>query len=116
MDVLGLGSDLVLAESTERVGHHLEVLGQVGRSLQPGEGGHERGIAVGGDEPTSRIELAGVDTPCLLSTEELGVEVVQRVGDERTCDLALVVALGAVVDQGSADFDGGGRMGQVVQQ
>ena len=113
VDVLGDGADLVVGEATEGVLHHLEVVVEVAGAGAL-DRGQERRVAVGGDHVAGAVERAGLDAPRGLAAEELGGHVRQGLGCEGARDRGLLVALGAVVEQGAGGLDRGGRMGQVV--
>ena len=103
MDVLGGGSDLVLAEAAEGLRHELEVVVEVAGCVEAGQRGHVGRVAVGGYEVASVVEGAGCETPLGLSGEQPSVEFSEGVGDETAGEPSFGIAQRTPRDQRIAD-------------
>ena len=111
VDVLGGGSDLVLAEAAEGVRHELEVVVEMAGCVEAGQRGDIGWVAVGGDEVASAVEGAGRETPLGLSGEQPGVELAEDVGDETAGEPSFGVAQRTPRDQRVADAQRRGGVG-----
>ncbi len=116
VDLLGDRHDLVFGEPAKGVLHHLKVVAQVAGAVGVGQRGEEVRCPVGGHKVPGAVERIGGDTPLGLPAEQLGTQLGQRIGDERGGNQALVVALGAIVEQPPAAHQRGGGVGDVVGQ
>ena len=114
VDVLGHGPDALLGEAPERVGDHLEVAVEVTRTVEAGQAGQERRVAVAGHEGERLGQRTRRRPPPRLPAQHLGRGVPHRVGDEGAGDAGLDVALGPVVERGPGRLDRGRGVGQVV--
>ena len=106
MNVLGARRDDLLGERAEGVLHHLEVVVEVTRSLHIGQRGHELGVTVRGDERNGGGQGVGLQSPQRFATDQLRHQVVGHVGGVSAGDETLMIALGAVVEQGAGGLHG----------
>ena len=75
--VLGVGSHALGGEAVEGGGHHGELLVEVAVAGRLGQGGENRGVALGRDEGGERRVPVGVERPELLAAEDLAGQVAQ---------------------------------------
>jgi len=114
MHVLGVLGDDLLAETAERVLHHLVVTVEVARPGCGGERCEQRRFAVVGDERFVFRQLRHVHRPHRFAAEQSRREVVHHVGDERTRNLGFSFAFRAVVEQRARSLERRTRVGDVV--